>query len=136
MGQTGRWRGEFGDAEGMWKGRGCYTTKGATRNVVIFETMGGEICKLRQVICLSSVLTNCQSGVVFRVLGLQGLMSLVTEQKVKDRTGSIQIYDRIVVQLSVVAVTKQGVLSHGTRNHNDHSKQKLRNLKSHNHVFF
>lgn len=35
----------------------------------------------------------------------------------------------------VVAVAKQGVLFHGSRNHNDHAEQKLRNLKSHNHVF-
>lgn len=36
--------------------------------------------------------------------------------------------------LSVVVVAKQVVLFHRTRNHNDHAKQKLRNLKSHNHV--
>lgn len=87
MGQRGRWRGEVGGVEGMWKGRGRYTTMGATRNVVIFEKMGGDICKLRQVIFLSSVLTDCSSGVVFRVVQLQGLMNPVAEQKIKERNG-------------------------------------------------
>lgn len=59
MGYTGRWRGKVGGVVGMWKGRGRYGIIGAARNVVIFETMGGDICKLRHIICLSSVLTDC-----------------------------------------------------------------------------
>lgn len=59
MGYIGRWRGEVGGVEGMWKGRGRYAIMEATRNVVIFETMGGDICKLLHIICLFSVLTDC-----------------------------------------------------------------------------